>query len=122
MGHAVGGEAATSTDLSGPDETDEPGNEDESIVHQTASIGDAEVLSISYLCPLLPSGFWWIFELANTLQLGGSGSGIIMRRLHIVLVNEMNTRIHEFKSARKKIDSLISYYLSQKFLLPVPYL
>lgn len=120
MGHAVGSEAATSTDLSGPDETDEPGNEDESIVHQTASIGDAEVLSISYLCPLLPSGFWWIFELANTLQLGG----IIMRRLHIVLVNEMNTQIHEFtlKSARKKIDSLISYYLSQKFLLPVPYL
>lgn len=49
MGHAVGGEAATSTDISGLDETDEPGNEDESIVHQTASIGDAEVLSISYL-------------------------------------------------------------------------
>ncbi|KAG5547478.1 hypothetical protein RHGRI_013239 [Rhododendron griersonianum] len=45
MGHAVGGEAATSTDLSGPDETDEPGNEDESIVHQTASIGDAEGLT-----------------------------------------------------------------------------
>ncbi|KAE9448694.1 hypothetical protein C3L33_19433, partial [Rhododendron williamsianum] len=38
-------EAATSTDLSGPDETDEPGNEDESIVHQTASIGDAEGLT-----------------------------------------------------------------------------
>lgn len=54
MGHAVGGEAATSTDMSGPDETDEPGNEDESIVHQTASTGDAEVLSISYLCPSLP--------------------------------------------------------------------
>ncbi|KAI8553849.1 hypothetical protein RHMOL_Rhmol05G0048000 [Rhododendron molle] len=45
MGHAVGGEAATSTDMSGPDETDEPGNEDESIVHQTASIGDAEGLT-----------------------------------------------------------------------------
>ncbi|KAF7142220.1 hypothetical protein RHSIM_Rhsim05G0044300 [Rhododendron simsii] len=45
MGHAVGGEAATSTDMSGPDETDEAGNEDESIVHQTASIGDAEGLT-----------------------------------------------------------------------------
>ncbi|XP_052191970.1 ankyrin repeat domain-containing protein 2B isoform X2 [Diospyros lotus] len=43
MGLAVAGESATSAENSGPDETEEPGNEDESIVHRTASVGDVEV-------------------------------------------------------------------------------
>ncbi|XP_052191969.1 ankyrin repeat domain-containing protein 2B isoform X1 [Diospyros lotus] len=44
MGLAVAGESATSAENSGPDETEEPGNEDESIVHRTASVGDVEGL------------------------------------------------------------------------------
>ena len=55
MGLAVAGEVANSSENSGPDET-EVGNEDESIVHHTASVGDAEVLRICYSCRLLP--FW----------------------------------------------------------------
>lgn len=43
MGLAVTGDAAASSEHSGPDETEEVGNEDESIVHQTASVGDVEV-------------------------------------------------------------------------------
>lgn len=39
-------DAATSTVLSGPQETDEEGeDDDESIVHNTASVGDAEVIA-----------------------------------------------------------------------------
>lgn len=44
MGLAVAGDATTSADNSAADETDEAGNEDESIVHHTASVGDVEVL------------------------------------------------------------------------------
>lgn len=46
MGLPVAGEAApTSTENSGgPDEEEEVGNEDESIVHHTASVGDVEVI------------------------------------------------------------------------------
>ncbi|KAF6134612.1 hypothetical protein GIB67_025727 [Kingdonia uniflora] len=45
MGLGAVGEAATSGELSGPEEQeDEAGNEDESIVHQTASVGDVEGL------------------------------------------------------------------------------
>ncbi|KAK9087593.1 hypothetical protein Syun_029987 [Stephania yunnanensis] len=49
LGQAMGlpgaGEAATSAELSGPEEPeDETGNEDESIVHHTASVGDVEGL------------------------------------------------------------------------------
>ncbi|GMP37182.1 hypothetical protein CsSME_00008987 [Camellia sinensis var. sinensis] len=44
MGVAVTGDAATSTENSGPDEAEEPGNDDESIVHHTASVGDVEGL------------------------------------------------------------------------------
>lgn len=43
MGLAVTGEAATSAQSSVPDEEDDSGNEDEPIVHQTASAGDVEV-------------------------------------------------------------------------------
>lgn len=43
MGLAVGGDATTSADNAGTDEAEEAGNEDESIVHHTASVGDAEV-------------------------------------------------------------------------------
>lgn len=43
MGLAVGGDATTSADNAGADEAEEAGNEDESIVHHTASVGDAEV-------------------------------------------------------------------------------
>ncbi|KAI4367321.1 hypothetical protein MLD38_023072 [Melastoma candidum] len=42
MGLAVAGDATTSTDPTAQDEED--GNEDESIVHQTASVGDVEGL------------------------------------------------------------------------------
>lgn len=42
MGFAAGGEGATSSEIPGPDETEEA-NEDESVVHQCASVGDAEV-------------------------------------------------------------------------------
>lgn len=48
MGFAVAGEATSSADNAEPDETEEA-NEDESIVHQTASIGDVEVHSWSRL-------------------------------------------------------------------------
>ncbi|MGV7989069.1 hypothetical protein PJP10_32370, partial [Mycobacterium kansasii] len=45
MGLGASGEAATSTELSGPDEAEEEAAyEDESVVHQTASAGDVEVL------------------------------------------------------------------------------
>ncbi|KAM7470371.1 hypothetical protein LguiA_008554 [Lonicera macranthoides] len=44
MGLAVTGDAVTPTENSGPDETEELGNEDESIVHHTASVGDVEGL------------------------------------------------------------------------------
>lgn len=43
MGLAVGGDATTSADNAGAAEAEEAGNEDESIVHHTASVGDAEV-------------------------------------------------------------------------------
>lgn len=46
MGVGPSGEAANSSELSGPEETEEEaGDEDESVVHHTASIGDAEVLN-----------------------------------------------------------------------------
>ncbi|GFY89804.1 ankyrin repeat-containing 2B [Actinidia rufa] len=48
MGLAVAGEAATSAENSGPEEIEETGNEDESIVHHTASVGDVEVLRILF--------------------------------------------------------------------------
>ncbi|CAM8935544.1 unnamed protein product [Rhodiola kirilowii] len=44
MGLGVVGDAATSADISGPEEGEEVENEDESIVHQTASVGDVEGL------------------------------------------------------------------------------
>lgn len=44
MGIGVSGEAATSAEISGPEEAEEAGYEDESIVHHTASTGDVEVL------------------------------------------------------------------------------
>uniref|UniRef100_A0A2P2LY77 Ankyrin repeat-containing protein 2 n=1 Tax=Rhizophora mucronata TaxID=61149 RepID=A0A2P2LY77_RHIMU len=44
MGLAIPGEAATSADNSVQEETDEVGNEDESIVHHCASVGDVEGL------------------------------------------------------------------------------
>ena len=43
MGLAVSGDAATSAGNSAADEGDEVGNEDESIVHHCASVGDVEV-------------------------------------------------------------------------------
>jgi hypothetical protein len=43
MGVAVSGDATTSAENSVPDEAEDLGNEDESIVHQTASVGDVEV-------------------------------------------------------------------------------
>ena len=44
MGLPVTGQAATSAEHSLPDESEEGGNEeDESIVHHTASVGDVEV-------------------------------------------------------------------------------
>ena len=42
MGLATSADAAASAENSGPDETEDLG-EDESIVHHTASIGDVEV-------------------------------------------------------------------------------
>ncbi|XP_058110839.1 ankyrin repeat domain-containing protein 2A-like [Magnolia sinica] len=45
MGLGASGEAATSTELSGPDEAEEEAAyEDESVVHHTASVGDVEGL------------------------------------------------------------------------------
>lgn len=43
MGLPVAGDPATSADNVAQDETEEAGNEDESIVHHTASVGDVEV-------------------------------------------------------------------------------
>ncbi|KAI4305047.1 hypothetical protein L6164_028437 [Bauhinia variegata] len=44
MGLPPSGDASASTENSGPDETEDPENEDESLVHHTASIGDVEGL------------------------------------------------------------------------------
>ncbi|TKY49875.1 Ankyrin repeat domain-containing protein 2 [Spatholobus suberectus] len=44
MGLANSGDVAASAENSGVDETEDLGNEDESIVHQTASVGDVEGL------------------------------------------------------------------------------
>ena len=44
MGVTVSGDAAGSAENVGQDETEDLGNEDESIVHQTASVGDVEVM------------------------------------------------------------------------------
>ncbi|KAJ9183291.1 hypothetical protein P3X46_007168 [Hevea brasiliensis] len=44
MGLSVSGEAATSVENSGQDEAEDGGNEDESIVHNCASVGDFEGL------------------------------------------------------------------------------
>ncbi|KAG6651456.1 ankyrin repeat domain-containing protein 2B [Carya illinoinensis] len=44
MGLAAAGDATTSAENSVPDEPEDPGNEDESIVHHTASVGDVEGL------------------------------------------------------------------------------
>lgn len=43
MGLAVAGDPATSADNAGPEEAEDAGNDDESIVHHTASVGDVEV-------------------------------------------------------------------------------
>lgn len=43
MGFAVSGEGAASAEIPVTEETQDAGNEDESIVHQTASVGDVEV-------------------------------------------------------------------------------
>lgn len=43
MGLAATGDPATSADNAGPDEAEDAGNDDESIVHHTASVGDVEV-------------------------------------------------------------------------------
>lgn len=50
MGLAVPGEVGTSVESSGQDDAEEVGNEDESVVHHCASVGDAEVW---YNLPLL---------------------------------------------------------------------
>ncbi|KAK1364919.1 hypothetical protein POM88_040480 [Heracleum sosnowskyi] len=42
MGLPVSGDAVASAETSGQDESDEVGNEGESIVHNTASVGDVE--------------------------------------------------------------------------------
>lgn len=46
MGLAASGDAATSVENSGQEETEDVGNEDESIVHHTASVGDVEVFQL----------------------------------------------------------------------------
>lgn len=43
MGLAVAGDATTSAETSVPEDAEDQGNEDESIVHHTASVGDVEV-------------------------------------------------------------------------------
>lgn len=43
MGLANSGDVGASAENSGADETEDLGNEDESIVHHTASVGDVEV-------------------------------------------------------------------------------
>jgi len=43
MGLANSGDAGATAEHSGVDETEDLGNEDESIVHHTASVGDVEV-------------------------------------------------------------------------------
>lgn len=46
MGFAVYGDAANA-ESSAADDSEEIGNDDESVVHQTASVGDAEVRDYS---------------------------------------------------------------------------
>ena len=43
MGFAVNGEDGANAESSVADDSEEVGNDDESIVHQTASVGDVEV-------------------------------------------------------------------------------
>lgn len=47
MGLAASGDPATSADNAGAEEED-AGNEDESIVHHTASVGDVEVYQVKF--------------------------------------------------------------------------
>lgn len=51
MGLGVLGDAAALAENSGLEEAEDVGNEDESIVHQTASVGDVEVYQL-LLCQL----------------------------------------------------------------------
>ena len=45
MGVTIPGDSSASTELSGPEETEEEGGyDDESIVHHTASVGDVKVM------------------------------------------------------------------------------
>lgn len=64
MGFAAAGEGATSSEIPGADETEEA-NEDESVVHQCASVGDAEVLfKFNFLLQLGPKVGMWLFHFA----------------------------------------------------------
>lgn len=49
MGFAVGGEGGASGVDAAVEEDEEEGNDEESIVHHTASVGDVEVHVIEYL-------------------------------------------------------------------------
>ena len=68
MGLAVSGDAATSAEHSGPDEAEDLSNEDESIVHHTASVGDVEVLHSAFaLIPLVR----FCFDKVRSINIGG---------------------------------------------------
>lgn len=49
MGLAASGDPATSADNAGADDAEDAGNEDESIVHHTASVGDVEVYQVWFI-------------------------------------------------------------------------
>jgi len=59
MGLANSGDVGATAENSGGDETEDLGNEDESIVHHTASVGDVEVRysNIIYMHMLLILSF-----------------------------------------------------------------
>lgn len=50
MGLPLPAEAASSTDNAGVDDSEEVDNEDESVVHHTASTGDVEVHYNCFFC------------------------------------------------------------------------
>lgn len=60
MGLAASGDGAPSAENSGQEETEEVGNDDESIVHQTASVGDVEVRLPLFLFAYSPKHILWL--------------------------------------------------------------
>ncbi|GFS45320.1 ankyrin repeat-containing 2B [Actinidia rufa] len=106
MGLAVVGDGTTSADISVPDETEEPGNEDESVVHHTASVGDVEAL-VSWGVPW-SSKVWRVRVDLEVL--------IVKWRLQYTHQRFMHTNSHPLRELQEK-DSDVFPWPSQTALV-----